>query len=134
MCQQLTTDWWERRRSEFDLVVSELVLREAEAGDPEAAKRRVAALAGIPRLPLTDEAVTLARVFQQSGLLPPKAAEDGLHIAVATTFSVHYLLTWNCTHIANPQFQRRLSEFLAERQLVLPRICTPEELLRGNEP
>lgn len=51
--QQITLDWWEGRRHEFDLVVSEAVIREAERGDPDAAKRRLAALRGIPRLALT---------------------------------------------------------------------------------
>lgn len=132
--QQLTIDWWERRRQDFDLVVSELVLREAEAGDPDAAKRRLSALEGIPRLALSDEAISLAAEFVQRGLLPPTAAEDGLHIALATIHGVEYLLTWNCTHIANPELQVKLAEFLWERGLFLPFICTPEELLGGEEP
>jgi hypothetical protein len=131
--QQLTIDWWEQRRHEFDLVVSELVLREAEAGDPEAAKRRLAVLAGIPRLALTDDAVSLATEFLQRRVLPSKAYEDGLHIALATVHDVDYLLTWNCAHIANPEIQAKLAEFLEERGLFLPFICTPEELL-GGEP
>ncbi|HXU34144.1 MAG TPA: type II toxin-antitoxin system VapC family toxin [Thermoanaerobaculia bacterium] len=131
--QQLTIDWWEQRRHDFDLVVSELVLREAQAGDPDAAKRRLTILEGIPRLALSDEAIALAQEFIQNGLLPLKAADDGLHIAVATTFSVDYLLTWNCTHIANPELQAKLAEFLQQRGLFLPFICTPEELLGGQD-
>jgi len=66
--QQLTIDWWEQRRRDFDLVVSELVLREAQAGDPDAAKRRLTILEGIPRLALSDEAISLAGEFIQKGL------------------------------------------------------------------
>jgi hypothetical protein len=58
--QQITVDWWARRRHEFDLLVSELVLREAVAGDPEAARRRLEVVAGLPRLALTEEALRLA--------------------------------------------------------------------------
>jgi hypothetical protein len=130
--QQITVDWWTRRRHDFDLLVSELVLREAEAGDPEAAQRRLEVLTGLPRLALTEEALQLAADFMRGGLLPEKAAEDGMHIAIATAHDVDYLLTWNCAHIANPEIQERLAKFLYERGLVLPFICTPEELLGGQ--
>lgn len=130
--QQITVDWWARRRHDFELLVSELVLREAEAGDPEAARRRLEILAGLPRLTLTQEAIELAADFLAKGLLPEKAAEDGMHIAIATAHDVDYLLTWNCAHIANPEIQERLAKFLYERGLVLPFICTPEELLGGQ--
>jgi hypothetical protein len=131
--QQLTIDWWDQRRHDFDLVVSELVLREAGGGDPEAARRRLAALEGITHLALTDDALSLAEEFVLRRLLPPRAAGDGLHIALATIHRVDYLLTWNCAHIANPEIQAKLAEFLWTRELFLPFICTPEELL-GDEP
>ena len=30
-----------------------------------------------------------------------KATEDAVHIAIAVTNGVEYLVTWNCRHIAN---------------------------------
>lgn len=131
--QQVTVDWWSDRRGDFDLVVSELVFREAEAGDPDMAKRRRAALEGIPLLLLTEDVLGLAEEFLQKRLLPRRAAEDGLHIAVATVHQVDYLLTWNCTHIANPEIQAGLARWLATMGLFLPFICTPEELLGGHK-
>lgn len=130
--QEITVRWWEKRRHDFDLVVSELVLREAAAGDPETAERRLAVLEGLPRLALSEGALRLARDFVQRRILPEKAAEDGMHIAIATIHEVDYLLTWNCAHIANAEIQERLAEFLLERGFVLPFICTPEELLGGD--
>ena len=95
-------------------------------------RRRLAVLAGLSRLSLTEDALLLASEFVQRGLLPEKAAEDGMHIAVATVHDVDYLLTWNCAHIANPEIQERLARFLAEKGRALPFICTPEELLGGE--
>lgn len=125
-------EWWERRRDQFDVVVSELVLREAEGGDPVMAQRRLAVLAGLPRVALNETALQLGTDFIRTRLLPEKAAEDGLHIAVATVHQVDYLLTWNCTHIANPEIQARLARFVFNRGFVLPFICTPEQLLGGD--
>lgn len=89
-------------------------------------------IVGLPRLALTESALLLASEFVQRRILPEKAAEDGLHIAVATVHDVDYLMTWNCAHIANPEIQERLARFLLARGLALPFICTPEELLGGD--
>jgi hypothetical protein len=61
-----------------------------------------------------------------------KAAEDALHIAIATVHGMDFLLTWNCKHIANPEIQKRIALYLEEQGLFLPFICTPDELL-GDE-
>ena len=37
--QQMTHDWWHDQRGNFDLYVSQFVIEEASAGDPEAATR-----------------------------------------------------------------------------------------------
>ena len=48
---------------------------------------------------------------------------------MATVYSLDYLLTWNCRHMANAQIQRKLSQISAEFGYVLPVICTPYELI-----
>lgn len=48
--QQLTHTWWEMRRPAFDLVISQVVLDEVRAGDPDAAQRRMAFIADLPLL------------------------------------------------------------------------------------
>ena len=129
--QQITSAWWERR-DEFELVVSESVLRECGAGDPEAAQRRLGIVADMPLLLINERALHIAEALVGQGIVPAKAAEDALHIAVATIHGVDYLLTWNCRHIANPEIQRNIAAYLEQISLFLPFICTPEELL-GEE-
>jgi predicted nucleic acid-binding protein len=129
--QQITMAWWETR-NQYELLVSESVLRECGAGDPEAAARRLASLQDVPLLLITEEALQVAESLVAHGIVPIKAAEDALHIAVATVNGVDYLLTWNCRHIANPEVQRNIAKHLEQLGLFLPFICTPEELL-GDE-
>jgi len=50
--QKITADWWETRRSRFDLYTSDVTIEEAGRGNPEASARRLAALIGIPVLPI----------------------------------------------------------------------------------
>jgi hypothetical protein len=129
--QQITSAWWEKR-NDYELFVSEPVLRECSAGDPNAAQRRLEIVKNIPLLVATEEAYQLADALLKKRIIPAKAAEDGLHIAIATIHAVDYLLTWNCKHIANPELQRKIMDYLDETEQFLPFTCTLEELL-GEE-
>ena len=130
--QQTTQEWWSEERSDFDLFCSPLVLREASDGDPEAAKKRLQELEGIPVLDLTQEASDLAQKIVGPGMIPPRYYEDALHVAVATVNGVEYLLTWNLTHIANATLRRGYEQEIRSEGYDPPIICTPEELLRSG--
>ena len=65
--KQIPQEWWEIRRQAFDLFVSELVIREAGAGDEVAAQERLDALKEIALLELNEETLYLARELVQKG-------------------------------------------------------------------
>ena len=127
--QKITYDWWKNRRSKFNIYISQLVIQEAGDGDKEAAKRRLEILNDIPLLELTTEAVDLARIFVKKGPIPAKAIEDALHIAVATVNGMDYLLSWNCSHIANAEIWKGIIKIAHKKGYDSPIICTPEELM-----
>ena len=104
-------------------------MRDCGAGDPSAAQRRLEIVSDVPLMTITEQALEIAEGLVKEGIVPAKAAVDALHIAIATVNSVDYLLTWNCKHIANPEIQRNIAEYLEKIGLSLPFICTPEELL-----
>lgn len=54
---------------------------------------------------------------------------DALHIAVAVVNGMDYLLTWNCTHLANATLRPRVEAACRDLGYEPPTICTPEELL-----
>jgi len=127
--QQLTRDWWNSQRHNYDLCISQIVLDEAEAGDEDAAQRRMAVIADFPLLDLTLNVDELAEKIMESGLLPQAAARDAIHIAVACIHNVDFLLTWNCRHIANAIILRDLQHIIVDAGYEMPVICTPEELI-----
>jgi hypothetical protein len=127
--QHITQEWWEKRQPLYDLYVSLIVLDEAKAGDPEAAKKRLQSITDVPVLELTPEALALAKSFIEPGAIPKKAEEDALHIAVATVNGMDFLLTWNCKHIANAEIQKRIRTISQDHGYEAPMICTPEELM-----
>lgn len=130
--QQITLSWWEQRFA-FELFVSQSVWQECAAGNPDAARNRLAALEGMAVLAVTEDMIRFAEALISERIIPAKATEDALHIAIATLHRVDFLLTWNCRHIANPVIQEKIAEFLEQQGLFLPIICTPEELLGGND-
>lgn len=111
------------------MFISQLVLDEAAAGDPEAARDRLQTLADIPLLDLNDEVAKLAGALVTSLALPAKAGTDAAHIALATVHGRHFLLTWNCTHIANAEMTVAINRCCHDHGFVAPVICTPEELM-----
>lgn len=130
--QSLTTEWWEKRRKEFELCTSELVIEEASRGDREAAQKRLKALEEIPLLKLTDSVIELAQKLIAEEALPSKATDDAVHIALATIHGIDYLLTWNCRHIDNAETKPLVRTVIVSEGYKCPEICTPQELLGGN--
>ena len=127
--QQITRDWWDSRRAEFDLYASELVVQEVRAGDAQLAIRRLATLAGVPLLPVSSEILELAEDLIAEGIIPRKAARDAAHIAIAAVHGCEYLLTWNCRHIANAELDRTIRRVVERHGYEVPGLCTPEELM-----
>ena len=131
--QQVSQEWWDKRRAGFELFTSQLVLAEVAQGDPEAAKRRREALQYIPDLEVTDEVVALAAQLVKEGALPREATDDAVHIAVAAVHGMDYLLTWNYRHLDNAERKPIVRSICAIAGYRCPEICTPQELMGEEE-
>lgn len=131
--QATTHEWWNDHRNNFDLFVSPFVTSECLRGDPLAAKERLAFLQGIPNLDITPEVESLAKAIAKTLQIPEKAGYDAYHIAIGAVHGIQYLLTWNCKHIANPEFLPKIEKKCRELGLEPPLICTPMSLLEIND-
>ena len=129
--QAATRKWWDYRRSDYEVFVSEFVDIEAGRGDAEMAAARAAATQDLTRLAATEEVRELTAEILSTGLIPGKAAVDTSHIAVASVHRMDILLTWNCTHIHNIAISRQIERICARAGWVCPAICTPFDLLEG---
>jgi hypothetical protein len=58
--QQQARDWWSLERPKFDLVTSQLTIREASAGDPTAVADRLRLLDGLPLVDIGSDTDALA--------------------------------------------------------------------------
>ncbi len=124
-----TVEWWEDRRSGFELFVSEFVVQESAGGDKEASGRRMDVLNGLPQLGVTVDVRDLAHWLIDEGSIPAHAELDAFHVAVAAVHGMNYLLTWNCKHIANASMRPKVEAVCRRHGYEPPVICTPQELM-----
>jgi predicted nucleic acid-binding protein len=129
--QETTREWWETRRHSFQLYASAIVLAEAARGDQTYAAARLTIAQELTLVEVSEPALTLARALLSAGL-PPNASEDALHIAIASTGGLDYLLTWNCKHIANAAIIPRVNVVVRRHGYEPPLIYTPQQLMEDS--
>ncbi len=127
--QQVTNDWWNNQKKKYECYISEIVVDESSAGDEKEIQKRLTIIDELKLLDLTKDVDELTKAILKSGVIPAKAVRDAAHIAVATVHEVDYLLTWNCTHIANAHILKRIEKICILTGFQMPTICTPENLL-----
>jgi predicted nucleic acid-binding protein len=125
----MTHEWWETRRTSFELYVSAIVLAEASRGDRVYAAARLAVAQELTLVETSATAMELANSLIERAGLPRNAYEDALHIAVAAATGMDYLLTWNCKHIANGVIVPRVNKVIRDYGFEPPLIYTPQQLL-----
>jgi predicted nucleic acid-binding protein len=127
--QKITWEWWLKAIERFDVFISDVVIDEVSLGDPEAVKRRLDELRDFPYLELNNRVEDMARGYLDRLGIPEKSYRDATHLAVASVHNIDYLVTWNCTHIANGEIIKRLMKINGSFGIHTPIICTPEELM-----
>lgn len=125
--------WWDERKNEYELFASALVVEEASRGDEVLANERLLAIADLPLSAINKGVEEIGNLLVDRAALPEKARVDPLHISTAAFHGVDYLLTWNCKHIANALMRPKIESILNEIGCAVPVICTPDELLEGEQ-
>ncbi|WP_299999828.1 type II toxin-antitoxin system VapC family toxin [Anabaena sp. AL09] len=85
---EITREWWNTRRSDFQLYSSQAVLKETTQGDAKIASQRLEILSNLSLLNLNQCVLNLAEQFLGRSNLPAKADIDAVHIAVATVHQI----------------------------------------------
>jgi len=127
--QEATREWWDSRGSVFQPLISNLVLLEVAAGDPEAAIRRLDICRPLQRLSIDVACEKLAQSLIAERAIPDTEQEDALHLALATLSRSDFIATWNFAHLVGPVAKFRLQTAIQNMGFPPPILATPEELL-----
>jgi len=84
-------------------------------------------------LAVEPDIIELAQYLLQGGGLPQQAKLDALHNACATFHPMDILLTWNCTHIANPMQLPVIRGLCSSKGYRMPELVTPFEMMEAPE-
>ena len=123
-----TRDWWDRCASRYELVTSEGVIAELQEGEYETQAVAVELVADLPRLEVVDDIAGIIDVYLANHLMPTERLGDALHLALASYHKCDFLLTWNCTHIANANKFEHIRIINTRLGLFVPALVTPMEL------
>jgi hypothetical protein len=124
-----TRQWWERAQIRYSLFTSEAVLDELSRGDYPSKQDCLALMQRLPVVPIEPAVTEIVAAYMRHKLMPADPTGDALHLALASLHKCDFLLTWNCTHLANANkfgHIRRLNTMLG---LYVPTLTTPLELL-----
>ncbi|NBC16174.1 MAG: PIN domain-containing protein [Bacteroidetes bacterium] len=126
-----TRQWWNDVRESYRVVTSAAVIDELEQGDYPTKEKALALVEPLPILPVEPEILPIVETYIRHHLMPRDPFGDALHLALASYHKCDFLLTWNCSNLANAnKFDhiRRINTMLG---LYVPLLVTPLEMLGG---
>ena len=120
--------WWDQCASRYDLVTSEGVVAELQHGEYDIQADAVELIAGLSRVEVVDDIASIIDVYLANHLMPEERLGDALHLALASYHKCDFLLTWNCTHIANANKFEHIRIINTRLGLFVPMLVTPMQL------
>ncbi|MGH8057238.1 MAG: type II toxin-antitoxin system VapC family toxin [Candidatus Entotheonellia bacterium] len=127
--REWTREWWDRLRHHYDLVTSAAVIEELRRGDYPSKDLALALIASLPLLPTASAIDAIVETYLAHYVMPRHPLGDALHLALASYHGCHFLLTWNCVHLANAHKFEHIRHVNTILGLYVPIITTPVELL-----
>lgn len=123
-----TRQRWDHERSRYECFISGVVLDELSSGAYPTQRAYLELVEALPLLDVIPEVLEIAKAYQAEGLMPRRPAADSVHLALASWYRMDFLLTWNCTRIANASKARRLEAINIRMHLGVPILVTPHQL------
>jgi len=124
-----TRQWWNKRKDGYKCFISIAVLDELESGNHPKKKEKISLISRIDYLEINDEIEEIVEVYIANHLMPQDVVGDALHLAIASFHKMDYLLTWNCSHLANANKEKHVRRINERLRLSTPDIITPLEVM-----
>lgn len=103
--KQITREVWENlKNGNYDIVLSNVVIRElSECSDEKKRDRLLAHLSEISYqlVEVTEKTIEIAEQIIDFGILKQKSFDDCQHIAAAIVNNCDFIISWNFKHIVN---------------------------------
>ncbi|MEE9418753.1 MAG: type II toxin-antitoxin system VapC family toxin [Desulfatiglandaceae bacterium] len=127
-----TVEWWANQRSLYEPVTSIPVIEELQRGVHPHKADAVKLISDLPILPIEREIYEIVDAYIENSVMPEDPRGDALHLALASYHHCHFLLTWNCVHLANANKFEHIRHINTVLGLFVPIMTTPVELINGR--
>ena len=117
-------------RINHNIILIGLSAVEINQGNRVYIKKILKLIKNIKNLRINKEVESLSVKYMKNFNFPDKLVRDIFHIAISVYYEMDFLLTWNCSHIANAHFKLQLEQYNIELGYKTPILCTPEELVK----
>ncbi len=128
-----TQSWWDEERQAYDLVTAIPVLEELRRGGHPRKQEVLDLVADLPLLSVDVEVDDIVKTYIERGIMPKDPRGDALHLALASFHRCHFLLTWNCSHLANANKFEHIRHVNTILGIFVPTLTTPAELIDWKE-
>lgn len=128
-----TREWWDNHRLRYNAVTSLPVIGELEAGGHPKRSECLSLIESLPVLVMPDPITEIVDTYIAHHVMPNDPKGDALHLALASYHHCQFLLTWNCTHLANANKHEHIRHVNALLGLHVPMLTTPLELIYDQD-
>lgn len=129
--RNLTRQFWREVLPDFDVYVSDMVIREIEGIEDYNLRRATVNLViNFTVLEETPEIIQISNIYLSWKRMP---RGDTIHLAFASLWGMDVFVTWNRKHLFKPSTQEMLAEVNVHLKLPIPTILTPEKFFEFKE-
>jgi len=120
-----TRHWWDNESHHYEMVTSIGVLEELERGNYLQKEKVIELISRVPLVSEADQIEEIIEAYVEHHVMPSDPKGDALHLAMASYHHCHFLLTWNCQHLANPNKFEHIRFVNSDLGLFTPILTTP---------
>lgn len=124
-----TREWWEQAKTRYLCFTSDAVVSELEQGDYPHKAEKLLLVSELEQLPINRSIEEIVEVYISNYLMPRNHLGDALHLALASFYKMDFLLTWNCSHLANGNKRTHIRRINERLRIFTPELVTPFELM-----
>ena len=128
-----TREWWDDHCKDYELFTSDAVIDELERGDFPNKDEALSLVKNLPVLEINQPVIDTVSAYISHQLMPADPTGDALHLAIASSHKIDFILTWNCRHLANANKFAHIRRINGILGLFVPSLITPLELLGEAE-
>lgn len=125
--------WQQAGAGQWQLVTSIIAEAEVNNAPPNVRQVFTDTFNATNILDTSAEIEELAQAYLQAAVVPPKFADDALHIAMATVHGIRLVVSWNFKHLVNVRREDGFNAVNVLRGWPLVRIVSPKEIIYADQ-